>query len=171
MHALSAGPGKGSEFVVRLPAVEIVPRVASPLPSRESRPSGERSLRVLVVDDNVDAADGLKMLLELDGENVDAAYDGEAALRRARESRPQVVLLDVGMPGMDGYEVARRLREAPETRNAYIIAVTGWGQSEDRQKSKEAGFDLHLVKPIDPEALRRLLRGFRAKGTPRAPGP
>ena len=171
VHALSPGPGKGSEFVVRLPAVEIVPRVASPLPARESRPSGQRGLRVLVVDDNVDAADGLKMLLELDGEHVDAAYDGEAALRRARESRPQVVLLDVGMPGMDGYELARRLREAPETRDACIIAVTGWGQAEDRQKSKEAGFDLHLVKPIDPEALRRLLEGFRAKGTPRAPGP
>jgi two-component system CheB/CheR fusion protein len=115
------------------------------------------------VDDNVDAADGLKMLLELDGEDARAAYSAEAALETAKEFRPQIVLLDVGIPQMDGYEIARRLRSAPETRGTILVAVTGWGQSEDRRRSKEAGFDYHLVKPVDPATLRRLLQALKAR--------
>jgi PAS domain S-box-containing protein len=163
VHAFSAGLGRGSEFVVRLPRVDIAPRVTGPHATLQSRSTGRHSLRILVVDDNVDASDGLKMLLELNGEQVRAAYDGESALTVAREFRPQVALLDVGMPRMDGYEVARRLRAAPETREAVLVAVTGWGQPEDRRRSSEAGFDHHLVKPVEPSALEKLLDSFKAK--------
>jgi CheY-like chemotaxis protein/two-component sensor histidine kinase len=166
VHAFSAGLGRGSEFAVRLPRVDIAPRVTGPHATLQSRSTKEHSLRILVVDDNVDAADGLKMLLELNGEQVRAAYDGESALKVAREFRPQVALLDVGMPRMDGYEVARRLKAAPETRQAALVAVTGWGQPEDRKRSSEAGFDLHLVKPVEPSELERLLDSLKAKRAP-----
>jgi PAS domain S-box-containing protein len=166
VHAFSAGLGRGSEFAVRLPRVDIAPRVTGPHATLQSRSTKEHSLRILVVDDNVDAADGLKMLLELNGEQVRAAYDGESALKVAREFRPQVALLDVGMPRMDGYEVARRLKAAPETRQAALVAVTGWGQPEDRRRSSEAGFDLHLVKPVEPSELERLLDSLKAKRAP-----
>ena len=166
VHVFSAGLGRGSEFVVRLPLVDIAPRATAPHTTRESRPAGKRSLRILVVDDNVDAADGLKMLLELSQEQVRVAYDGESALKIARDFRPQVVLLDVGMPRMDGYEIARRLKAAPETRETVLVAVTGWGQPEDRKRSREAGFDHHLVKPVEPSTLERLLDSFKARRAP-----
>jgi PAS domain S-box-containing protein len=163
VHAFSAGLGRGSEFTVRLPRVEIAPRATGPHATLASRPAGKCSLRVLVVDDNVDAADGLKMLMELNGEQVRAAYDGESALTIARDFRPEVALLDVGMPRMDGYEIARRLKTAPETRETVLVAVTGWGQPEDRKRSREAGFDHHLVKPVEPSALEKLLDSFKPK--------
>jgi CheY-like chemotaxis protein len=166
VHVFSAGLGRGSEFVVRLPLVDIAPRAVAPHTKGESRPAGKRSLRILVVDDNVDAADGLKMLLELNREQVRVAYDGESALTIARDFRPQVVLLDVGMPRMDGYEIARRLKAAPETRETVLVAVTGWGQPEDRKRSREAGFDHHLVKPVEPSTLERLLDSFKVKSAP-----
>jgi len=162
VHVFSAGLGRGSEFVVRLPQVPIGSAVRETRPSAGVRASG-RAKRILVADDNVDAADGLKLLLALSGDEVRVAYDGVSALSVAREFQPEIALLDVGMPRMDGYEIARRLREDPQTRHMILIAVTGWGQADDRRRSKEAGFDYHLVKPVDPAALERLLETIRAK--------
>jgi two-component system CheB/CheR fusion protein len=113
--------------------------------------------RLLVVDDNVDAADSLAMLLKLGGQEVRVAYDGPTALLVARAFRPQIVLLDIGMPGMDGYEVAGRLREDTELPPLLLVAVTGWGQDADKERSRQAGFDRHLVKPIEPSALQQLV--------------
>jgi CheY-like chemotaxis protein len=116
--------------------------------------------RVLVVDDNVDAAVSLGMLLKLGGQDVRVAYDGPSALRQAMEFRPQLVLLDIGMPGMDGYEVCRRIRRESSLEKIKVVALTGWGQDEDRRRSHEAGFDHHIVKPVEPGALQRLLDGL-----------
>ena len=113
--------------------------------------------RVLVVDDNVDAAVSLGMLLKLAGQEVRVTYDGPAAIRQATDFRPELVLLDIGMPGMDGYEVCRRLRREVGLEKATLVALTGWGQDEDRRRSHEAGFDHHIVKPVEPSALQRLL--------------
>ena len=162
VHVFSAGLGRGSEFVVRLPQVPIGSSVRESRPSAAVRAPGSAK-RILVADDNVDAADGLKLLLELNGDQVRVAYDGVSALRVAREFNPQIALLDVGMPKLDGFEIARRLREDPQTRHTILIAVTGWGQAEDRRRSKEAGFDYHLVKPVEPSALERLLETIKTK--------
>jgi two-component system CheB/CheR fusion protein len=116
--------------------------------------------RVLVVDDNVDAAQSLGMLLKLSGQDVVIAHDGMAALERAIEHRPQLVLLDIGMPGMDGYEVCRRLRDERVTEKVVVVALTGWGQEEDRVRSLQAGFDYHFVKPVDWDTLGSLLVGL-----------
>jgi PAS domain S-box-containing protein len=156
--AESEGPGKGSEFTVRLPALEdAAARTPSPrgtLP-RVARPSS----RVLVVDDNTDNARGLARLLKLLGHDVQVAYDGKAAVEAARAHRPEIVLLDIGLPGMDGYEVVKRLRTGECCRDSLIIAVSGYGQPDDLRRSREAGFDHHLVKPVDFDALLRLLAG------------
>ena len=162
VNVFSAGLGRGSEFVVRLPQVPIGSSVRESRPSAAVRAPGSAK-RILVADDNVDAADGLKLLLELSGDQVRVAYDGVSALRVAREFNPQIALLDVGMPNLDGFEIARRLREDPQTRHTILIAVTGWGQAEDRRRSKEAGFDYHLVKPVEPSALERLLETIKTK--------
>ncbi len=126
--------------------------------------------RVLVVDDNVDAAVSLGMLLKLVGQDVRVAYDGPTALRQAIDFRPELILLDIGMPMMDGYEVCRRLRRQSGLEKTTVVALTGWGQDEDRRRSHEAGFDLHLVKPVEPSALERLIEGLesdaRASGDP-----
>ena len=161
VDAFSAGPGSGSEFVVRLPAMEMAAPVAVARSEDLRSPGERRTLRVLIVDDNADAADGLAMILEMGGDEVRVAYDGEAALEVAGELRPEAVVLDIGMPGMDGYEVARRLKEAPETRDALLIAMTGWGQPQDRRRSALAGFDIHVVKPVEPAELERHLDEYR----------
>jgi PAS domain S-box-containing protein len=155
VQAHSDGPGRGSEMVVRLP---LAPRRTPERPASDvvSPPQPPRR-RILVVDDNVDAAESLGMLLALGGHTVRVAHDGAAALRAAGDELPEVVLLDVGMPGMDGYEVARQLRRLPGGDGVLIAALTGWGQDEDRRRTAEAGFDVHLVKPVEPDALRRLL--------------
>jgi PAS domain S-box-containing protein len=150
----SAGLGKGSEFTVRLPLETARQTASDPSPARQER---LRRRRVLIVDDNVDAADSLGMLLREWGCDVQLANDGQSAIRAARLRSPDVVLLDIGLPGMDGFEVARRLRRAPELENVLIIAVTGYGSELDRQRSLEAGFDHHLAKPVDFDALRDLL--------------
>jgi two-component system, OmpR family, response regulator len=121
------------------------------------QPAAPPGLRVLVVDDNVDAAHTLAMLVQLAGHDVRIAYDGPPALTLAQAFQPQVVLLDLNLPAMDGYEVARKLRERPETHEAVLAAVSGWGQLEDRRRSKDAGFDRHFVKPVDPNIITRLL--------------
>ncbi len=154
VEALSGGPALGSAFVVRLP---VSTREAAPLPA--AMPNGPPPRRrVLVVDDNVDAAVSLgRLLSRLYGQEVRVAHDGPSALGCAEEFRPEVVLLDIGMPGMDGYEVARRLRARPESARALLVALTGWGQESDRQKSRQAGIDHHLVKPVEPETIREIL--------------
>jgi signal transduction histidine kinase/DNA-binding response OmpR family regulator len=155
--AFSAGPGQGSEFVVRLPAL---PTEQPPAPADNGATvphASAKGCRVLVVDDHVDAAASLAMLLRLYGHEVRTASDGPSALEEARSFRPEVVLLDIGLPGMDGYEVARRLRKEIPDDHITLAALTGYGQDRDRSRSQEAGFDHHLVKPVDPEALQRLL--------------
>ena len=115
------------------------------------------SARVLIVDDNRDGAQGLAMMLDLGGHEVRTAADGREALEIAEEFKPQVVLLDIGMPGIDGYETARRLRARPWARATLLWAQTGWGQEDDKRRARDAGFDRHLVKPIDPDELNRLM--------------
>jgi PAS domain S-box-containing protein len=172
VEAYSEGPGRGSEFVVRLPAPIGLNGERRP-PAKEPdrlNPASSRH-RVLVVDDNVDAAMSLGMLLKLAGQEVRVAYDGPAALRQAIDFHPQLVLLDIGMPGMDGYEVCRRLRREDGLEKTTVVALTGWGQDEDRRRSHEAGFDHHIVKPVEPGALQRLLDDLPADGQPSASGP
>jgi len=150
--ARSAGPGRGSEFVVRLPlaARDEADPAAGP-PAAAHAPLAGR--RILVVDDNCDAADSLVMLLEADGADARAVYDGAAALEQLARFAPHVLLLDLGMPGMDGYEVARRVRAAGGAAAPQIVALTGWGQESDRARTRAAGFDFHLTKPVDLQAL------------------
>ena len=156
VEARSEGLGKGSEFVVRLPLADDSRPAPPEFPA--AAPHAVRGqARVLVVDDSRDGADSLRVLLELLGAEVRVEYDGLAALEAFDTYRPQLVLLDIGMPGMDGFEVARRLRQRPESRNVTLIALTGWGQEKDRRNSKAAGFDHHLVKPVDIDALEGLL--------------
>jgi two-component system, OmpR family, response regulator len=113
--------------------------------------------RLLVVDDNKDAAESMSMLLEMWGHDVAYACDGPSALETAEQWQPQAVFLDIGLPGMDGYEVAERLRELPNAKDAVLIAITGYGQEDDRVRSRRAGIDHHLVKPVAPDALRSLI--------------
>jgi len=152
--AHSEGPGRGSEFKVRLP-LAVAARATEP--GDTVRPPSDRpTRRVLVVDDLRDSADSLGALLESAGHSVHVAYNGEQALALAELHRPEVVLLDLGMPGIDGCEVCQRLRAAPWSAGMVIIAQTGWGQERDRQRTRDAGFDHHLVKPIDPDELDAL---------------
>jgi PAS domain S-box-containing protein len=152
--AHSAGLGQGSEFVVRLPAVSAAGAPIAPIGT--ARRSGQTS-RVLVVDDNVDAADMLVMMLQMFGHDAKAVYSGQAALAAAVEYEPDFVLLDIGLPDINGYEVAQQLRQLQQIKNVRLIAITGYGQDADRQRSKEAGIDLHLVKPVDPKKLQDVL--------------
>jgi two-component system OmpR family response regulator len=122
-------------------------------------PAGGHAARVLIVDDNVDLAKGLARLLQIHGHHVEIAYDGPSGLEKARESKPEFVLLDIGLPGMDGYELAAHLRRDDGNRDAVIIAISGYGKDEDGEK--EAGFDHHLVKPIAPDILIKILKGAR----------
>jgi PAS domain S-box-containing protein len=150
--ALSQGEGRGSEFRIRLPALPTMHAAARAAAGRGASRAAVR--RVLVVDDNIDAAESIGKILKLFGHEVRCEYDGQSALAAAREYAPDVVVLDIGLPGMDGYEVARRLRAEDGSRRVRIVAVTGYGQAEDRARSRESGFDQHLTKPVDPEALQ-----------------
>jgi len=160
VRAFSAGAGQGSEIVVRLPLrAEPPPR----MPGESGEPAVEEGngfsspLRILVVDDNVDTAESLGLLLELGGQEVRTAHDGNRAVEVAEAFQPHVALLDIGLPGMSGYEVARRLREQPAMRRAFLVALSGYGQEEDRQRALEAGFDHHLIKPVDFDVLKALI--------------
>ena len=117
--------------------------------------------RLLVVDDNKDAAESMSMLLEMWGHEVAFAFDGPSALETAEQWQPEAVFLDIGLPGMDGYEVAERLRELPHAKDAVLIAITGYGQEDDRLRSRQAGIDHHLVKPVAPDALRSLIDSLK----------
>ena len=163
VQAHSEGLGQGSELVVRLP-------VLSPADTETER-YGEGTgstvagwalpvaspKRILVVDDNVDTAESLALLLRLRGHEVETAHDGPAALKMAGSFHPEVVLLDIGLPGLDGYQVAGRLRRRRRTSKALLVALTGYGQEEDQRLAREAGFDFHLTKPVDPAIIYELL--------------
>jgi CheY-like chemotaxis protein/anti-sigma regulatory factor (Ser/Thr protein kinase) len=154
VHAASDGPGRGSEFTVRLPAV------AAPGPAQESPDTfgelgGMPKRSILVVDDNVDAADSLARLLRLQGHTVRIAFDGHTALQEARSSHPNVIILDLGLPGISGYDIARKLRCENSGEDPLIIAVSGYGREEDQRRSREAGFNHHFTKPVDFATLLR----------------
>ena len=170
----SEGSGKGSEFLVWLPAeprpVEAPAAAGFAEPPRSDHGGGGPAhLRILVVEDNHDAAELLADHLGFVGHDVTVTYDGPAALEAAPRVLPHVVLLDIGLPRMDGYEVARQLRHDPRLRGAVLIAVTGYGQEEDRRRSREAGFAHHLTKPVDPSTLERLIAGVAAEGAGSSP--
>jgi CheY-like chemotaxis protein len=156
VDAHSEGPNLGSTFVVRLPAA------AAPLPAEPTRGSAAteqipRALRVLIVDDNVDTAQALGRLLTRAGHQIVLAHDGAQALDRVRETMPQAIVLDIGLPGMDGFEVVRQVRRESGSAGTLIIAVTGYGQDDDRNRALSAGFDHHLTKPVNLDELKRLL--------------
>lgn len=156
VQAHSDGPDKGSEFVVRIPAQAEA--AAEPAPGQLSTSlQSYRPSRILVVDDNVDAAESLAVLLEINGHEVHLAHDGTAALDAAGVHQPDAVLLDIGLPGLDGYQVAERLRAQPETKSALLIAVSGYGREADLRSSRIAGFDHHLIKPVNVDELLKLL--------------
>jgi signal transduction histidine kinase/DNA-binding response OmpR family regulator len=154
VEACSAGLGEGAEFIVTLPLATAL--AESPMGTQRSQRAAIRMRRVLVVDDNIVAAKTLAHLLTDFGHDVQVAHDGDAALALAQAHTPELVLLDIGLPGMNGYEVVRRLREDPRTREAKVVAVTGYGQGTDRQRALAAGFDQHLVKPVATDALQAL---------------
>jgi CheY-like chemotaxis protein len=168
VKAISDGLGKGSEFVVRMPvcwagkAVAVDPeppalepaRIRSRTPHSESEPHGRR---VLVVDDNFTWAESLSLLLRLEGHETHVVHDGQAALQALSKTRYEVVLMDIGLPGMTGYEVARRLRQDTASNGLLLVAITGYAEDDARRKSRDAGFDHHLVKPVDPDSILALL--------------
>lgn len=156
IEAMSQGANSGSKFVVQLPQTAApVETPAPPVTKPAAEPPSHR--RVLVIDDNQDITDSLAMLIEMMGHEVRATYSGQAGLKAGDEFKPDIVFLDIGMPGMSGHDVAREIRLRPWGATVQLVALTGWGQHEDRQRSREAGFDLHLVKPIDAEMLEQLL--------------
>jgi CheY-like chemotaxis protein len=159
VEAKSAGPGKGAEFILRLPASSTwaAPRQPERKKPKHIALDKPPALRILVVDDNVDAAAVLAAILTEHGHEVVAVTEGTEAISTFEGFRPQVVLLDIGMPGMNGLEIARRLRERARSPRPLIVAVTGWAKSEDEARSLEAGFDLHLVKPVEETALLQVL--------------
>ena len=163
LHATSDGLGCGSEFVLTLPVV--VGRTDSPHPEHDFQPTSTfvgldaiASRRILVVDDNVDAANTLHDLLDMDGFEVNTVYDGVAAVATAETFQPEIVVMDIGMPGMDGYDAARLIRQQPGGGGMVLIAVTGWGQAADKKRAALAGFDHHLVKPVDYDLLMQCLQ-------------
>jgi len=167
VEASSAGVGQGAEFAVRLPLARALGAELPERPAvRSSARPARRMRRVLVVDDNRDSAESLAALLGMLGHEVDQAYDGPAALETARTRFPDLVLLDIGMPGMSGHEVARRIRAEPALVGTTLIALTGYGTAEDRHESRAAGFDGHLVKPIDFEALQRIIESLPPSKAP-----
>jgi CheY-like chemotaxis protein/two-component sensor histidine kinase len=157
VEARSDGPGAGSEFLIRLPVVLSLVRghEQDGDSQKPARPMARH--RILVVDDNVDSASSLAMMLDLMGNDVRTAHDGLEAVAAAAAYRPDLILLDVGMPKLNGYEACRRIREQPWGKGILIAAVTGWGQEEDHHRSRDAGFDHHLIKPVAPETVEKLL--------------
>ncbi|HVI26407.1 MAG TPA: PAS domain S-box protein [Xanthomonadaceae bacterium] len=168
VEAHSDGLGKGSEFVVRLPLLARAGVAADAVPERE--PPAHRAQSVLVADDNHESADSMALFLRMSGHDVRTVYDGRACLEAIEERRPDVVLLDIGMPLLDGYETCRLIRALPGGRDIAVLATTGWGQDADRERSTACGFDAHLVKPVDPGALLARLDALRAAHPPGSAG-
>ncbi len=152
VEARSEGMGRGTLFEIRLPLLQRPPAT---LDSRQ--PPEVAPQKILVVDDNVDAADTLALLLQLEGHEVEAVYEATQALEKAKIFKPRVVLLDIGLPGMNGYELAKRLRSMPDMNGVRLVALTGYGKSEDYARTKAAGFDDHLVKPVEALTLKQAL--------------
>jgi CheY-like chemotaxis protein len=157
VSARSDGAGEGSRFMVRLPARAALPADDSSEADAAEIAIGSR--RILVVDDNRDAAESLALLLKMSRNDVEIAYDGLEAVEKAATYRPDLILLDIGMPEMNGYDACRAIRQQPGGGEIMIIALTGWGQEEDQRRSQDAGFDHHLVKPVDHAVLKKLLAG------------
>ena len=162
----SGGLGLGSEFVVHLPIMAETPK-PPPEPDRSvpktaTEPTATTARRILVVDDNRDSADSLAVLLQLSGHETHTAYDGLEAVEAAAKLQPDVILLDIGLPNLNGYEAARRIRKQARGKGAALVALTGWGQKEDRRRAEEAGFNAHMVKPVDHVALMQLLSELTA---------
>jgi two-component system, sensor histidine kinase len=155
--AASEGPGRGSVFTVRLPQVSM-PMSMNMQPSSTPDCSAAFSRRVLVIEDNHDAREMFRMMLELAGHEVLEAGDGLTGLEILKSQRPDVAVIDVGLPGLNGYEIARRFRAEPNSRDVMLVALTGYGTPDARERSRQAGFDHHLIKPVNPEALEELLR-------------
>jgi signal transduction histidine kinase/ActR/RegA family two-component response regulator len=163
IEARSDGPGKGSEFIVRLPVIgNKVDQDAIP-PGEDGKQANVRTCRLLIVDDFKDSAESLAILLRMIGHEVHTAYDGEDALIAAEKFKPEVVLLDIGMPKLNGYDTARRIRRQPWGKEMVLVAFTGWGQEDDRRRTDQAGFDLHLVKPVDLGEITAMLASVRAE--------
>jgi two-component system, sensor histidine kinase len=161
IQGFSGGVGSGSEFTIHLPLTMLIPAVSeAATASVTDQPNVDQRLKVVVADDNRDAADSLALLLEIAGYNVFVGHSGEEALRIARQALPQAMILDIGMPDMTGYEVARRIRAEEWGSGILMIAVTGWGQKEDKALAAAAGFDHHLTKPVDPDQIENLLRTY-----------
>jgi CheY-like chemotaxis protein len=161
--ASSGGLGTGSQFVVRLPVLREASTKAAGSDVVGDRPTENSKFRVLVVDDNVDSAEAIGRLLQLKGHDVRCAFDGASAITIAQQFGPDLILLDISLPDIDGYEVLRRLREQPHASQPLVAAVTGFGQPEDRRRTQEAGFDYHLVKPFGPDALMALIQSLGQK--------
>ena len=153
----SGGPGHGSEFTVKLPVHVGLVESTSPSGPPAGNTTAGRRRRLLVVEDNADAREGLRLLLSYAGHEVETAEDAPTALEKLRTFRPEIALIDIGLPGVDGYALARLARETPEARATYLVALTGYGQAEDRNKARSAGFDAHLTKPVDPVRLNAFL--------------
>jgi CheY-like chemotaxis protein len=164
IEAKSEGPGKGSQFTIRLPIVVDASRTEERLSGAAGLESSSKvSHRILVVDDNRDLTDTLGMMLRFSGNAIRTAHDGEAAVAAAEEFNPDIIILDLGLPKLNGYEACRRIRQQPGGKKRIVVAVTGWGREEDRRRTKEAGFDLHWVKPVNPAALTKLLAELEEK--------
>lgn len=162
LDAHSAGVNQGSEFIVRLPVVVGLLRETEESNGESRRMSAKR--RIVVVDDNENAAQVLRMLLKALGNEVRTAYDGLAAIELAEQFRPDIILLDIGMPKLNGYETARRIREQPWGEKIVLAALTGWGQEEDKRRARDAGFDHHFVKPVELAVLQKLLSEYEPTG-------
>jgi CheY-like chemotaxis protein len=163
IEARSDGTGRGSTFVVHLPVAGAAPSGAAQRPGEAGGRASATTGRVLVADDNRDSADSLARLLKSMGYAVGTAYDGEQAVEAAAALRPDVALLDIGMPKLSGYDACRRIREEPWGRGILLIALTGWDQETDHRRTEEAGFDRHIVKPVDPAALVEVLSAWSSE--------
>ena len=172
IEARSDGVGKGAEFVARLPIVNVAPRIQSTTDSARDRSASVQTCRILVADDNRDAAESMSTVLRLMGNEVRTVHDGEQAVEEAAAFRPDMVLLDIGMPRLNGYDAARRIRAERWGKSIMVVAMTGWGQDEDKRLASEAGFDRHFTKPVNPADLEQLIAGLRSGSPPasRAPG-
>jgi len=171
IEAKSEGSGKGSEFIAHLPVVNVAPPREATDPAEQPR-ARTPSCRILVADDNRDAAESMSMVLRLMGNEVRTVHDGLQAVEEAAAFRPDVVLLDIGMPHLNGYDAARRIRGERWGKSTLIVAMTGWGQDEDKRRAAEAGFDRHFTKPVDPGDIEKLIAGLRTRSLQRtlAPG-